>query len=412
MSTRNKWIVGLALAAVIAAAWILHSPPAAWAQRPSAGLIGPDSLWQEPEKAIDIHLAPDVPLSILSRDVSETTIQILGAVMVIDLRCALEIRNDSSHYLRGLILGVVTQPLSPGGKASVGLPSLNVAPDETVSARVDLRLIRPFPLQSEHAVSVEVDGVLLSNLTFHGPDEFNSRRQLMVWELEADRDRRHFQALLEGGGPNRLETEIRASLDRQALRPRLDARIDLSLASRVRPPTLQSTPEDAGQLVEMAPLTLPDAPLEMVAGRALVDGSRARSPQITVKNLSGKPVRYFEMGWLVRDSQGTSYTAGSVPSPGRGFRLQPGEATSTRTDRAFVFKPKSARSGSDFAISGMSGYVSQVQFEDGSFWIPSRSSLAESELIRSTPVSAEEQRLCMVYSRSGVDAVVRELAKF
>ena len=77
-----------------------------------------------------------------------------------------------------------------------------------------------------------------------------------------------------------------------------------------------------------------------------------------------------------------------------------------------MFKPKSARGGSDFAISGMSGYVSHVQFEDGSFWIPSRSSLAESELIRSTPVSAEEQRLCTVYSRSGVDAVVRELAKF
>ena len=408
MSTRNKWIVGLVLAALVAAAWILHSPPAAWAQRPSAGLIGPDSLWQEPEKAIDIRLAPDVPLSILSRDVSETTIQILGAVIVIDLRCALEIRNDSSHYLRGLILGVVTQPLSPGGKASVGLPSLNVAPDETVAARVDLRLIRPFPLQSEHAVSVEVDGVLLSNLTFHGPDEFNSRRQLMVWELEADRDRRHFQALLEGGGPNRLEAEIRASLDRQARRPRLDARIDLSLAGRITPTTRGSE----GQTFEMAPLRLPDAPLEMVAGRALVDGSRARSPQITVKNLSGKPVRYFEMGWLVRDSQGTSYTAGSVPSPGRGFRLQPGEATSTRTDRAFVFKPKSARGGSDFAISGMSGYVSQVQFEDGSFWIPSRSSLAESELIRSTPVSAEEQRLCTVYSRRGVEAVVRELAKF
>ena len=408
MSTRNKWIVGLALTALVAGSWILHSPPTAWAQRPATGVVGPDSLWQEPEKAIDIRLAPDVPLSILSRDVSETTIQILGAVMVIDLRCALEIRNDSSHYLRGLILGVVTQPLSPGGRASVGLPSLNVAPDETVAARVDLRLIRPFPLQSEHAVSVEVDGVLLSNLTFHGPDEFNSRRQLMVWELEADRDRRHFQALLEGGGPNRLETEIRASLDRQARRPRLDARIDLSLAGRITP----TTRESEAQTVEMAPLTLPDAPLEMVAGRALVDGSRARSPQITVKNLSGKPVRYFEMGWLVRDSQGTSYTAGSVPSPGRGFRLQPGEATSTRTDRAFVFKPKSARGGSDFAISGMSGYVSQVQFEDGSFWIPSRSSLAESELIRSTPVSAEEQRLCTVYSRRGVEAVVRELAKF
>ena len=408
MSTRNRWIVGLVLAAVIAAAWILHSPPTAWAQRPSAGLIGPDSLWQEPEKAIDIRLAPDVPLSILSRDVSETTIQILGAVMVIDLRCALEIRNDSSHYLRGLILGVVTQPLSPGGKASVGLPSLNVAPDETVSARVDLQLIRPFPLQSEHAVSVEVDGVLLSNLTFHGPDEFNSRRQLMVWELEADRDRRHFQALLKGGGPNRLETEIRASLDRQTKRPRLDARIDLSLANRVT----RSTPQSKGQSVEMAPLKLPDAPLEMVAGRALVDGSRARSPQITVKNLSGKPVLYYEMGWLISDSQGTRYMAGSVPAPGRGFRLQPGEATSTRTDRAFVFRPKLARGGSDFVISGMRGYVSHVQFEDGSFWIPSRSNLAESELLRSTPVSAEEKRLCMVYSRSGVDAVVRELAKF
>ena len=410
MSTRNKWIAGLALAGLAAAAWI-SGPSTARAQRPSttsAQRSGPEALWQEPEKAIDIRLAPDVPLSILSRDVSETTIQILGAVMVIDLRCALEIRNDSSHYLRGLILGVVTQPLSPGGKASVGLPSLNVPPDEIVSARVDLRLIRPFPLQGDHAVSVEVDGVLLSNLSFYGPNEFNSRRQLMVWELEAERDRRYFRALLEGGGPRRLENEIRASLDRQARRPRLDAHIDLSLANMVTGTARAFT----GRSVEIASLKLPDAPLEMVAGKALVDGSRARSPQITVRNLSGKPVRYFELGWLVSDPQGTRYMAGSVPAPGRGFRLEPGKATSTRTDRAFVFKPKSGRSASSFSISGMSGYVSHVQFEDGSFWIPSRGDLEHAELIRSTPVSAEEQRLCSVYSRRGVDAVVRELAKF
>ena len=403
MSTLSKGIVGLALAALVAALWV-SAPSAVRAQR-----TGPEALWQEPEKAIDIRLAPGLPLSILSRDVSETKIQILGTVMVIDLRCALEIRNDSSRYLRGLILGVVTQPLSPGGKASVGLPSLNVPPDENLSAHVDLRLIRPFPLQADHAVSVEVDGILLADLTFHGPDRFNSRRQLMVWELEAERDRRFFKAALEGGGPNGLETEIRASLERQGKRPRLDARIDLSLVH------LRSRGDRSftGHSVEMAPLELQDAPLEMVSGQALVDGSRARSPQITVKNLSGKPVSYFELGWLVSDPEGTRYMAGAVPGPGRGFRLEPGKATSTRTERAFVFRPKSAgRGAAAFAITGMSGYVSQVQFEDGSFWIPSRTSLEDSALIGSTPVSAEEQRLSSLYASRGVDAVIRELAKF
>ena len=59
----------------------------------------------------------------------------------------------------------------------------------------------------------------------------------------------------------------------------------------------------------------------------------------------------------------------------------------------------------------MGGYVSQVQFEDGTFWIPSRDDIQNSSL-RATPVSAEEQRLSDLYRRKGLEALIKELSKF
>ena len=60
----------------------------------------------------------------------------------------------------------------------------------------------------------------------------------------------------------------------------------------------------------------------------------------------------------------------------------------------------------------MSGYVRQVEFEDGSLWIPSRESLEKSSLTAATPVSVEEQRLSALYRDQGLDALVSDLGKF
>lgn len=380
------------------------------AQTPASG---PAALWSDPAKAIRLEVGRDIPLTIEERDLSATKIQILGAVMIIDLRCRLTLRNQSDQYLRGLTLSVVAQQVTPGGQATVALPGLNIEPDATVPVRVDLRLVRPFPPREKHAVSVEIDGVLFSDLTFsdltfRGPDRFGSRRKLMFWDKEAERDRRHFKSLLAGGGKKRLEKGLRVSLERQRRRPRLAVRLEMDLANRLT----RALGAPLRKQIRLALLQLEEAPLEMLSGTSLVRGSRAQSPEIIVRNASPKPVKYFELGWLVSDAKGTRYTAGSVPASPDGKRLAPGGKTAVHSRRAFAFRPRSAPAGGGFSISAMSGYVRQVEFEDGSLWIPSRASLEKSSLTAATPVSVEEQRLSALYRDQGLDALVSDLSKF
>ena len=390
-----------ALAAVLAliGAGISHAP----AQRPgmSEARVTSDS-------AVNVTVPAGVPLSIASIDAAETEINSRGGALLIDLRCTLSVRNTSKAAVRSVSFSVFTQEGTIGGKASVAVPSLNVAPDGTFPVRLNLRLLRPLPAPENGLVSVVVDGVLLSGLTFFGPDKLDSRRRLMVWEMEADRDRAYFKAALAAGGKEKLREEILASFQRQQDRPRLQARPAgrggrvLSSAARAR----------TGNQVALAFLDVPESPLEALSGFAMVDGRSSGSPQVTVRNRSRKAVRYFEMGWLVDDADDKRYAAGSLPGPASRVNLGPGQSLSTSAQQRFVFFPRSRSGDSRFAIKGMTGYVSHVLFEDDSIWIPSRESLDKARLLDVTPPSPEEQRLTGLYLNKGLDALVAEIERF
>ncbi len=399
MCMRSKSLAVLALVALLAGA---AGPWSAAAQQ-----AGPRGPWQDPSDAIRVSVAPGVPLSVASKDAGQTRVQVQGSLMIIELRCDLILRNESSQFLRGVTFAVLTDRHAAGGKATVALPSLNIEPEATFPATLNLRLIRPLPASADDVIEVDVDGVLLADLSFYGPDRFHSRRRMTVWETEANRDRRYFQSLLASGGAQGLQSEIAASIDRQLRRPRLEAR----LADGSRVEAVREVKAGSERRVELSSVHLSEAPLEVVSGASTVEGATARSPQVTVKNLSAKPVRYFEIGWLVSDPQGKRYAAGSVPSSGA--QLPPGAVASTDSRREFVFQAApNARGAGGFAISGMSGYVSQVEFADGSVWVPPRGSLVSSRLIETAPVSAEEQRLMGIYQRFGLASVIQELSKF
>jgi hypothetical protein len=396
---RSKGLAGLAVTALLASA--------AWPWSAAAQQTGPRGPWQDPSNAIRVSVGPEVPLSVAGKDASQTRVQVQGSLMIIELRCNLTLRNESSQYLRGITFAVLTDRHAAGGKATVAMPSLNVEPEATFPVKLNLRLIRPLPASADDVIEVDVDGVLLADLTFHGPDRFHSRRRMKVWETEANRDRRYFKSVLASGGAQQLQSEIAASIDRQLRRPRLEAR----LADETRVGAVREVRAEAEQRIELSSIKLSEAPLEVVSGASVVEGVTARSPRVTVKNVSPKPVRYFEIAWLVSDPQGRRYAAGSVPSSSA--QLPPGAVASTDSQREFVFQTVSdARGAGRFAISGMSGYVSQVEFEDGSVWVPPRSSLVSSRLIEIAPVSAEEQRLMGVYESLGLASVVQELSKF
>lgn len=360
---------------------------AGWAQQPL-----------DVRTSIKIEFPPDSPVTLVSADLGDSATTTRGSAMIIDLRSSLSLRNSGYRHIRGITFLVTAQEVAAGGKASVSVPSLNVAPGESFPVRMNLRLLRPIspigPL-----VVVSLDGLLFDDLSFYGPNRINSRRSMTVWELEARRDRRHFRDLLAARGEEGLRQALLESLARQSERPRLDVRV--ARGGR-------ATAVETEKPVQFAFLNLPGAPIEPLSGAAFIKGNEARAPSVEVRNRSPRPVRYFELSWIVRDSSGREFQAGSLPASEGGL-LAPGQRNRVQQDGILRFQ---TAAGSPLELSGLTGFVSQVEFADGTVWIPSRRDLSDPRLSRLLAPSPEEERLTELYRRRGLAAVIAELKKF
>ena len=342
-----------------------------------------------------VEFPKDSPVALLSSDPAGSTEAIRGGASVVDVRVALVLRNSGQMRIRGVTLVVLAQDLAPGGKASVTVPSLNVGPGETFPVHVDLRLLRPYQ-PGDAVVQIGLDGVLFDNLGFYGPNRLNSRRALMVYELEARRDRQYLHALLDSGGPARLQQEMLADMSRRADATGIDVQMVHGRATNV----------DPERHVQFAFLALPDAPVDSPGAMAVVRGNEAVTPHLPVHNRSDREIRSVEIGWIMRDQQGREYMAGKVPAD---MRLGPGEKREMTPDAVLRF---SSRTGEPVAIAAMTGFVSNVEFADGRVWIPSRTSLENPQLAKVLAPSPEEDRLLQIYRRKGLKALVEELKKF
>jgi len=355
----------------------------------------------DPRTSIQINFPPDSPVLQLSTNVDESRATPRGGAVVVDLHMSLSLRNAGSRNIRGVTLLVTAQEVTPGGKASVAVPSLDVAPGQSFPVRIDLRLLRPLQAGGGPLVRVSLDGVLFDGFDFYGPNRLNSRRAMTVWEMEAQRDRQHFKSVLAAAGPEGLRREMLDSLARQADRPRIDVRVSRG----GRAVSSVGSPE---HMARFAFLKLPDSPVEAVDGWAGVAANEARTPTIQVVNRSSKPVDYVEIGWLVKDPQGHEFLAGSVPAAEGDLFLPPGRTGRVLQDTALRF---SRNAGEPVSIASMTGFVSQVEFADGKVWVPNRLALQLSGLLRVVAPSPEEQRLAEIYRTKGLNAVVEELRK-
>ena len=344
-----------------------------------------------------IDLPKDSPVAVLSTDYDGSNETARGGAMIVDLRAALTLRNSTQRRIRGITFVVTAQEVTPGGKGSVTLASLNVGPGESFPVHIDLRLLRPLQAVGGVPVVVGLDGVLFDDLGFYGPDKLGSRRTLTVCELEARRDRKYFKTLLAVGGSQRVQNEILGLIQRQSDRPVVD--VQMVRAGR-------ATNLEPDHQVQFAFLKLPDSPVEPVQGMARVAGNEARAPSLEVKNRSDRAVRYLEIGWILHDRTGRQFLAGSVPAE---LKLAPGQHSQVLKDTTLKFP---SRPGQSLAIEGMTGFVSTVEFADGNVWIPSRSDLAAPALRSVMGPSAEEQRLVQLYRKKGLAALVDELKKF
>jgi hypothetical protein len=310
---------------------------------------------------------------------------------VLDVHAVLSLRNSSAKRIRGVTLAVLAQEVTPGGKGSVSVPSLDVGPGEAFPLRIDLPLLCPLGTGGP-MVEVKLDGVLFDDLTFYGSDKLHSRRTMTVWELEARRDRKYFKSLLETAGGEALQKEILISIDRQ--RDRQPAGVQMVKG--------RSTNADPERELQFAFLHMPDSPVDPTGGAARVAGNEARAPRIDVQNRSDRTVKFLEMGWIVKDQQGREFMAASMPSD---VSLAPGKSSRVLQDTALRFAEKTQ-------IDSMTGFVSSVEYSDGTYWIPSRSALNDPRLRGIVAPSPEEQRLTQIYRKKGLNGLILELKKF
>lgn len=348
-------------------------------------------LAQTPSRKVDFP--SDSPLSLKSVDWGGSNSTPRGGAMFLDVHASLSLVNNSQRHVRSVTLAVVSQEVAPGGKGSVSVPSLDIVPGAVFPVGIDLRLLRPVGARNAGPeVEVRLDGVLFDDLSFYGPDQLHSRRSMTVWELEARRDRSYLKKLLEQAGRDALQKEMQDSLARQTDRQQPGVQM-------VRGRATNADPE---RELNFAFLEIPDAPIKPTTGTARIAGNEALGPRLEVLNRSDRAIRHLEMGWVVKDGAGREFLAASMPAD---VNLAPGGSGQVIPDFGMRLPERTA-------IQSIAGYVSTVEFADGSYWIPSRTALNDPRLRRIADPSPEEQRLGQIYLKKGLVGLVDELKKF
>lgn len=349
---------------------------------------------------LNVEFPRDSPVGVVSFSLGDSTASVRGISLALGLHTSLTLRNSSSKHLRGLTLLVEAQDLTPSGRASVTVPSLDVPPGEVFPVRVDLELLRPFNTTRTGGalVQVSLDCVLFDDFSSYGPDKIHSRHNLMVYEIEARRDRDYFRRLIETGQLAKLQQELNFGLpDMRA--PELGFELLTDVREMPAP----------GRAVPVSVVPFPDAPAAVMNGAAKVYGNEVVVPQLDLRNRTKKTLENIEIGWIFRDNDGRGYVAGSLPA-----NVQIGPVQRTTISHPAVLR-FSHPSGRPMVVDGLSAFVSNVQFSDGAVWIPSRSDIANADLDpalkRAMVSSPEQQRLVQIYRRKGMDALAAELRK-
>ncbi len=345
------------------------------------------------------HDSPVLPVHFGLQEPGPTTASVRGASIVVNLHASLLLRNTGTKAISGLTLMVEAPDLTPSARGSVTVPSLHAKPGEVFPVRINMQLSRPISMGRGKGAMMQLslDCALFSDLSAYGPDKLQSRRMLMVYELEARRDRRYLTNLLESGRLAELREELNFGL--QDLNP---TQMSLEL---LREPANVGT----AQAVPVGAVAFPSSPVKPIGGHAQISGNEVRTSELEVRNISGKAIENFEVGWIIRDARGRDFVAGSIPSTSGLAPVQ--TASMTQPDTLRFSRP----SGEPMMVDALLAFVNNVEFSDGKVWIPSRVDITKATsdpiLRRALASSPEQQRLADIYRRKGMSGLQEELKR-
>lgn len=350
-----------------------------------------------------VEFPRDSPVLPVSSTLGPSNPHVRGASLATDIHAALLLRNTGPKEIAGITLSVEAQGLTPSGKGSVTVPSLRLEPGDVIPVRIDMQILRPF--NAMHAdsdpamVRVSLDCVLFNDFSAYGPDRLDSRRALMVYELEARRDRRYLAGLIQSGKFTQIREELNFGL--QDLTPE---QLGLELLHRPLTNTEHEHPFAVGTV------SFPSSPVQPIGGNAEVFENEVRAPRVELRNKSQKPVRAIDVGWIIRDERGRDFVAGSVPAA---LDIAPVQQTARMIESGTLRFSRST--GQPMVIGGLMTFVNDIEFADGKLWIPSRADIEEATsdplLRRSLADSPEQQRLAEIYRRKGMVGLAEELKR-
>ena len=231
----------------------------------------------------------------------------------------------------------------------------------------------------------------------YGPDRLKSRRALLVYELEARRDRQYMANLLKNQQYDQLRQELDFGL--QDVHPQ---QLGFELTRDLRP-TGKQLP------IAVNTMAFPNAPVQAIGEMLRFPAMRSTLPRIELRNVSRRAVRSVDIAWIVRDERGESFMAGSVPAS---MPIGPVETAVANESGTLRF---SNASGQPLAIGALMALVSNVEFADGNLWIPSRADIdgatSDPALRKALSSSPEHQRLAEVFRRKGIRGLAEELKR-
>ena len=369
----------------------------------------------DPRRFVRVLLPPAGPLELVHLDYGSSRVTRSERGMLMDLNLRLTVRNRSAKPIEGMALALRYGFGTPGTGGLNAVSGIRLAPGETyaVPARMHVeielppRSSRARPVDLPTSVRLRLDSVLFADGSAYGPDRMRVLSTMRINRAESARDRRFLQGLLETAGLPRLIP----LLERWA-----------PDVARAGPGSAEDSPrvlaglaaERARALAQAAGfhvVRFPDAPLEIVWGRARIYESGLVDPALGVRNLTRTGVADFQVAWLLRDASGKAFRAATISASGRkssqrGLPLAAGGSLRWSNQAVLETGPAASR-----PILAGRVYLRAVEFTDGSIWVPERAHLVAAGLEGALPPSSEMIRLLRFYKVRGPQAFTAELGR-
>lgn len=313
------------------------------------------------------------------------------------VHASLLLRNVGTKQISGITLRVTVDDVSPGA-AAITVPGLSAKAGDTFPVRLDVDVARSFARSQRSATPLHIalDCLAFNDLSFYGEDRLHSRHSLLVYQLEARRERDYLSNLIQSGQLPAVREELNFGLPEDARQLQIEL-LPLPQANI------------GAQTLAVHPVSLSDCPVVLIDGAAVWNNSAISDPYLQIQNVSKRTIKFLEVELVLRDERGRESVVATMPE---NLALGPQQRSKVE-DRESV--KLSQLRGQPVIVRALSAFVRDVEFDDGGVWIPNWREIDKATenpfLRRAMTDSPEQERLAGIFRQTGIAGVEADLKR-